>query len=235
MAKFYGSIVKTGRIGGSVFAVRNGVTIERQYQPMVANPSTEGQVAARARLKLMSQLSEALAPAIAFRRSGLVSPRNIFVKQNYSKSSFSNNAASIDYRQLDLTGGILAIPPTLITVGDDVLNLTLTQALTGFDRVVYTVYKVQGDELRFLGQKEAVAGTNNMFVDSITAGHVAGDSFVVYAYAVRFNSVAARASYESMIVQSATQTAIVSVLRNLLESDYTLSETVSDMATLQAN
>ena len=231
MAKFYGSSVKTGRLGGSVFAIRNGVTIERQYQPQVANPSTSSQVAARARLKLMSQLSEALAPAIAFRREGLVSARNKFTKENYSKSVYADGAATINYKTVDLTGGILAIPVVSLTFGTNVLNATLFEALSGFDRVVYSAYKVQGDELRFVGQVTAEAGVDNKFTTTIPAVLSAGDWFVLYAYAIRFNTETARATYEQMVVQAITPNATVAVLRNLVVSDYTLSETVADSGT----
>lgn len=231
MAKFYGSSVKTGRIGGSVFAIRNGVTIERQYQPQVANPSTSSQVAARARLKLMSQLSEALAPAIAFRREGLVSARNKFTKENYSKSSYADGAATINYKTIDLTGGLLAIPVVSLQFGSGVLNVSMFEALTGFDRVVYSAYKVQDAELRFVGQITAEAGADNRFATTIPAILTVGDYFVVYAYAVRFNTETARATYEQMVVQGITPNAIVAVLRNLVVTDYTLSETVADSGT----
>ncbi len=234
MAKFYGSSVKTGRLGGSVFAVRNGVTIERQYQPQVANPSTASQVAARARLKLMSQLSEALAPAIAFRRDGLVSARNKFVKENYYKSSYANGAATINYKTVDLTGGLLAMPVVSLTFGSNALNVTMFEAMTGYDRVIYSAYKVQGSELRFVGQITAEAGSDNKFATTIPATLAANDYFVVYAYAIRFNTDTARATYEQMIVQAITPNAIVSVLRNLVVTDYTLSETVADSGTYTA-
>ena len=53
MAKMYGFSGKvTGKKGDAVFAVRNGEQIIRQYNPIVANPSTQKQVDARAALKL---------------------------------------------------------------------------------------------------------------------------------------------------------------------------------------
>lgn len=231
MAKFYGSSVKTGRLGGSVFAVRNGVTIERQYQPQVANPSTSLQVAARARLKLMSQLSEALAPAIAFRREGLVSARNKFTKENYYKSMYDDGAATINYKTVDLTGGVLAIPVVSLQFGQNVLNATLQEALDGFDRVVYSAYKVQNNELRFVGQVTAEAGVDKKYTTTIPAVMTNGDWFVLYAYAIRFNTETARATYEQMEVESMNPTATVAVLRNLVATDYTLSETVADSGT----
>lgn len=57
MAKYYNNKIKTGRVAGSVFAVRNGEVIERAYNPIVANPRTDAQLLQRAKMNLAGQIS----------------------------------------------------------------------------------------------------------------------------------------------------------------------------------
>lgn len=110
MAKFYGTSIKTGRVGGSVFAVTRGVTIEKQYQPIVHNPNTPGQIAQRAKMKLVSQLSAELGDELApFGRDGLVSPRNLFVRDVFSRNAvgYSSGQATMDPMAIRLTNSRL--------------------------------------------------------------------------------------------------------------------------------
>lgn len=58
MAKYYNNKIKTGRVAGSVFAVRNGEVIERAYNPIVANPRTDAQLMQRAKMNLAGQISK---------------------------------------------------------------------------------------------------------------------------------------------------------------------------------
>lgn len=96
----------TGKLGGSVFSVRNGAQVVRTYQPVVANPQSEQQIAQRAKLKLASQLSAALAREVApFGRDGMRSPRNLFVKDLFSRNvvTFANNTAEVALDDVRLT------------------------------------------------------------------------------------------------------------------------------------
>lgn len=58
MAKYYNNKIKTGRVAGSIFAVRNGEVIERAYNPIVANPRTDAQLIQRAKMNLAGQISK---------------------------------------------------------------------------------------------------------------------------------------------------------------------------------
>lgn len=102
------SIVGTGsgRLGGSVFAVRNGQQIVRTYQSKVANPQAKGQVDQRAKLKLASQLSAALAQELyPWGREGLLSARNQFVRDLFNRGAvtMADNEASINMAEVRLT------------------------------------------------------------------------------------------------------------------------------------
>ena len=79
MAKYINNKIKSGRVAGSVFAVRYGEVIERAYNPYVSNPKSEAQVEARAKLKLLSQLAAVVAPVLAMPREGAKTSRNKFV------------------------------------------------------------------------------------------------------------------------------------------------------------
>lgn len=73
----------SGKMGNAVFRQRKGSTIVSQYQPVVANPNTEGQQVARSKFKLASQLAAIMAPAITIPARRGRNPRNNFVALNY--------------------------------------------------------------------------------------------------------------------------------------------------------
>ena len=76
----------SGKMGNAVFRQHNGETIVSQYQPVVENPNTEAQQVARAKFKLITQLSSIMAPAMGIinrpARQGH-NPRTRFVAKNY--------------------------------------------------------------------------------------------------------------------------------------------------------
>lgn len=75
----------SGKLGASVWTVRKGVQIVREYNDKVSNPNTQPQVEQRAKFKLLTQLSAIVADAMAFSN---VAPgqsmRNMFMKRNMS-------------------------------------------------------------------------------------------------------------------------------------------------------
>lgn len=230
MAKFYGSAVKTGKLGGSVFAIRYGETIERQYQPIVANPSTPAQIASRAKLKILSQLSAVMDPVIAIPRMGAVSPRNLFVRENYPAVTYTDNEANVNLTQVKLTRGVTALPQLLASrnqEGNLAVNLAGTSTAL-FDRVVYVVFHRNDDNSLIFDASAVVSepGAANHYaaVIELTALNATN---VVYAYGVRDNTESARIHFASMTVPTAEMVANLIVSRILTEADVTLSETRS--------
>lgn len=64
MAKIYGINGKiTGKVGNTVFAVDGGIQVARQYNPIVANPRTEGQQVQRLKVSLAGKLTHGIQPA----------------------------------------------------------------------------------------------------------------------------------------------------------------------------
>lgn len=229
MAKIYGLFGSmTGKVADVVMSVRNGEQIVRKYQPTVANPSSPAQVEARAKLKLMSQLSAIMAPVIAIPRAGSVTPRNMFVKSNYYLTGYSSNTATINLNEVQLTKSVVAMPAlstsrdeTKITVGlaSEERNVPLN-----VNRVVYSMFEKQTDEsLRFLTSVTVTeAGEDGSWGATLP---LTPRSVVIYAYGVRDNTDAARTIFGNLESPTAEQVANLVVSRTLTESDITLTET----------
>lgn len=235
MAKVYGlSGLITGKMGGGVFSIRNGVQVWRQYNPNVANPKSESQVEARAKLKLLSQLSAALKDSIAFRKKGIVSSRNLFTRANYevlSQSVITSNdvTAVVPVVDLDLTGGMIDLPaletPTIS--GNSVSVALSSAAMAGISNVYYALYGVKDDSrLVFIGNTVVEsAGVNRTFAGTIEGTMPSEGSIVCYAYGMRFMSDNARTMYENYKTKASTAEASLKVIRALTEAEVALSVT----------
>lgn len=229
MGKIYGLFGSmTGKVADVVMSVRNGEQIVRKYQPIVSNPSTPSQVASRAKLKMMSQLSAVLGPYIAMRREGSISPRNMFVKENYPLTTFASDEASINLNSVQLTKSAVAIPTIVATRAEgapSTLNVSLGYPAIDIDRVVYVgLIKGSDDKLRVAASKVvSSAGVGGDFADTLLMGN--SREAVVLAYGVRDNSELARATFGNLTAISAEQVAKVVVSRTLTNADVTLTET----------
>lgn len=107
--KVRGYLKGSGKLGNIVCSTVAGETIARDYNPEVANPNTESQVAQRAKFKLMSQLSSVMAPVIAIPKDKAKSSRNLFVKKNMPAVIFDDVEASINLNRVQLTNGVANI------------------------------------------------------------------------------------------------------------------------------
>lgn len=99
----------SGRVGGVVYSNYRGEQIVRSYQPKVNNPNTAGQVAQRAKFKLVTQVGASLAKEInlSFLPSKSdQSPRNAFLAKMLKKTVYINNEASLPIEDVVLTNSI---------------------------------------------------------------------------------------------------------------------------------
>lgn len=228
MAKYYNNKVKTGRLAGSVFAIRYGETIERAYQPVVTNPNTPKQVEARAKLKLMSQLAEVMAPIIPLPRIGAVSSRNRFISGNYAAATYANQQADVNMSAIDLTQSVVAMPAVSGARETNSINMYLLQTGviggTDFDRVVYVMFTRQPDGKLRLVTTRVVSdpGPESQFSTSLP---LVVTPVYIYTYGIRDNNEAARTVFGGLEVQTAEAVASLLVQRTLLETDVTLTET----------
>lgn len=236
MAKYINNKVKSGRVAGSVFAVHNGVTIERAYQPFVSNPKSMAQAEVRAKFKLIQQLATVLGPYIALRREGLVSPRNQFVSVNFTKATFADHEANVNMVSLDLTNSTVALPAISAIRNDGVVNVALLAADSQLDRVVYVavVRQTVDNKVRVAGTAVAtVAGVDQTFAAAVQTGNIGPTSSIyVYAYGMRDNNRATSEIFSNMEV-TAENIAKVVVTRNSTDFDLTITETQAAIATAQ--
>lgn len=228
----------TGKIGSIVFSTSGGETIAREYNPHVANPNTQAQVDQRARMKLMSQLSSALAPVIAMTKEGLVSKRNKFVKKNFDNSYALNGTAQISYENVQLTEGSVGLPQIKVAFneaeGEYFPYIALaSEPAQNVSRVVYCVFeKTQEARLSlmtsFIVSQKTTAEIDGFFGAFIELSHT-GDEFtkeyVIYAYAMSDTSEKATARYGNLNVQSASDLATLVANRTISFEDYQFTQT----------
>ena len=123
----------SGKMGSAVFRVRNGAQVVTQYNPIVKNPNSEGQQAARAKFKLLSQLGSIMESGFGTlgvtKRAGKSAPtqRNAFMQLNYNLVSTTEPEtgavrASIPMEQLKLTSSARPLGRMMIDDTDVVVD-----------------------------------------------------------------------------------------------------------------
>lgn len=215
-----------GKVGSIVYAISAGQQIAREYQPVVANPSTTPQVENRSKLKLMSQLAAAYKGSIAIRKDGLKSARNQFISENYDKVAIVGSAANVNLNRVQLTksnvgmGGFNAdrSSGTKIAVA---LNENMA---ANFDKVVYNAFRKDASgNLIALGStvvnKDAVAGD---FAGELPYTQ---DAVVVYAYGMKIDSERANAAFSNMTAPSGEKVAKLIATSAEVAAGTTLSQT----------
>lgn len=216
----------SGKLGSNVYAVSGGEQIVRQYNPVVANPSTPAQVAQRSRLKLASQIAAAMADVIAIPKSGLVSSRNAFMKRNFDLFVGTENGATCEYAKLQLTGSAIGLPAVNAEKSDEeTLSVELASSATAVaSRVIYNVFaKTTEQQLMLIASRVVTdSGENGTFPLEVTTS--AAD-LVVYAYGMRDMSSTASAKYGNYQVQSGEDIAKLVANRKLSAADFTFTQT----------
>lgn len=233
----------TGKVGGLVYASSGGEQIVREYNPNVANPSTQAQVNQRARMKLMSQLSASLSPVIAMTKSGLTSKRNKFVAKNFDASYALNGTAQITYENVQLTEGSTGLPQLVASA--QVPALAGAYAYLGsapsanISRVVYCVFaKSQENRLEYLFSKIVTQRTieddpsiffpcdlHELPVTESESVWTFEGEYVIYAYGMSDTSERATARYGNLNVQSASDIATLVANRTISFEDYQFTQT----------
>ena len=217
----------TGKLADTVMSVRNGEQIARKYQPVVFNPSTPAQVAQRAKLKLMSQLSAVMAPAIAIPRKGSVSSRNLFTKKNFGLVTYNNNEAAITLENVQLTNSVVGMNGIIADRENDDITLSVRSGgEIDVNRVVYVAFAKKADgKLSYF--TSVVATSLGAGYDWNATIPLSNEELVIYAYGVRDNTENARTIFGDLEAPTAMTVAKLVVNRTLTETDITLTETVS--------
>lgn len=217
----------TGKIGSIVFATSAGETIAREYNPHVANPNTEAQVNQRARMKLMSQLSSAMAPVIIMQKMGLVSARNQFTKRNFGYSYVSEGEAQISYENIQLTQGNAALPRINFGGASGSYYLELQEtADASVSRVVWIAYRktAEGKLQFYYSAIEKNAGNDGKFKHELPTTFPT-DNFVFYAYGMKDLNAKAAAQYGELNVTTANDLATLVATRKISLTDYQFTQT----------
>lgn len=216
----------TGKLGNSVYSVRNGEQIVRQYNPVVSNPQTDAQVQSRTILKLMSQLAAILAPVIAIPAEGLKSKRNLFISQNYNLAYYSNGEAQIALDSVQLTKSSVAFPSVSVTrAAATGISIALSSdSHLSFDRVVYICVAKQTDGSMSLFDTKVVsaAGENGTFPATLA---YTASAICIYAYGIRANDEATLTRFDNIIADSGMNVAAVATRSRDLLANVTYSIT----------
>lgn len=218
--------VGTGKLGSMVYSVRNGQQIVRQYNPIVANPSTAAQVEVRSKMKLMSQLAAIVAPVIAISADGLKTKRNLFISRNYNLSSYEEETAQIDMAGIQLTKSNTAFPDFEVdrSSGNSIAVHLSEDATNLFDRVIYCAVISQADGSLRLWDDILVteAGAGGLFPAVLP---YTPNAIAVYGYGIRANNDDAKAAYADLKSGDAGKLAQILTSRNATLEAVTISET----------
>ena len=114
----------TGKLGASVWTVRKGVQVVREYTNKVTNPNTRPQIEQRAKFKLLTQLSAIAADAMGFTNvTAGQSQRNVFMKRNmdtvevpFNESRAILKAAEVQLSDSSILGGSIVYSVTEGTI-----------------------------------------------------------------------------------------------------------------------
>lgn len=214
-----------GKLADVVMVVRNGEQIVRKYQPIVANPKSAAQVASRARLKLLSQLSASYAPIIAIKRKGSVTARNLFLKRNYEYSGYADGQAEITLADVQLTNSAVALGGFMVDRTGADMSLELTEDMgNSLDRVVYVVVKKRDGQELIIADSKVVEFAEGAGTFPTTMPKVTGE-IVVMAYGIRLNTEAARISFGNLTAPTAQEVARLLVTFTNADTALTLTET----------
>lgn len=230
MAKYINNRIKSGKVAGSVYAVRYGEVIERAYNPYVSNPKSEAQVNARARFKLLSQLAAVMAPVVAIAREGAVSARNLFTMVNFPLTNIANGEADITLTGVQLTKSQVSLPSISSTRGQQSVSAGFAAgepllSNLALDRVVYCMFvKTSDSKLRLLSSVvvNAAGGDNRWTTTDLP---LTSAEYVILAYGMRFNSETARSMYGNMQTVTAETVAKLISSRTVTAQDITMTET----------
>lgn len=213
-------------MGSMVYATVAGQQIVRQYQPVVANPSTAGQVENRAKLKLASQLASSVSKDIAIKREGTKSSRNMFISRNYVNLLYSQGVASINLNAVQLTKsnkGISGFGADR-SGGSNIAVALNNDSRDALDKVVYVAYTKEADgSLQALGNVVVSApGADGLFAGELP---YTDKATVVYAYGVKALSDKANAAFGNMQTISSEKVAKLICSMSDIQSNLSVTKT----------
>lgn len=229
--KLYGIFGKgSGKMGSSVFAISGGEQLVREYNPNVANPNTDSQIAQRAKFKLMSQIATALSGVIAMKKEGLVSKRNKFVSRNFGLASYADGRASVRLPDLQIAGSVRVFSDIERGEQNNIVQL-LEAPNREISGVVYVAMGSDGNENLYVVevQNVTVAGANNLYPATFASSTSAQ---VVLAYAYWPSASSSTTDFGNAIAEMAGNVAALEIAEVLNAAGASFSSTVGLSSTL---
>ena len=108
----------SGKLAGTVFVVRNGQQIVREYQPNVNNPKSTAQVEQRSMFKLAQQVAASLSEFVfPYGRVLGQSSRNLFVRRLFADGALSFNSMET---RAEVNASNIVLSPSAVGFGGTV-------------------------------------------------------------------------------------------------------------------
>lgn len=197
-----------GKLGNIVISSVGGEVIGREYNPDVTNPNTESQQKTRAKFKIASQLSAALAEVIAIKKDGNVSARNQFTSINFDSIRYTDGVANINLNTVQLTKSNKAFAGFNAdrSAGSAIAVSLNADSAAAISRVVYICYKKNDDGSLQLSDSKVCseAGADGLFADSLK---MESGAVVLYAYGIKDLESGITAKFGNMVAPTAEQVA----------------------------
>lgn len=234
--------IKYGKVGGLItYKVGDNVYF-RALQAHVHNPQTERQVAHRAKIKLLSQISAIFRFFIAIFPTSGSSSRAIFARLNYPNITALSTTAEIDYTSVSLTDSNRPLPQVQrdivpINTGYRPYIHFLDEPTQDIQRVFYYLFtKTDNGKLSlvdyYLSERRTTPTATGFFnwanapIEVDTDGKSLHD-YVVFAFGMGDNSEQATQHFQDLDVNYLEKVAWL-IKENLITSaDYYFTETRS--------
>lgn len=194
----------SGKLGASVWTVRKGVQVVREYTNKVSNPNTPAQVGQRAKFKVLTQLAAVVAGDGMFFRNLKAgeSMRNAFVRANMGAVELAptGDVALLNVSEVVLTDGHTTAPSasfnrTTGTVSVD-LSASAMSDIMGIGYAVITLPEV-GRVIGYSARAEKAEG-ETAITTTIVAPSALMNKTNVLVWGYRFADETARAKYEDI-------------------------------------
>lgn len=144
MAKIYGINGKiTGKVGNTVFAVDGGIQVARQYNPIVANPRTEGQQTQRLKVDFAGQMSKGIVAAALEGLSGNKRQRRSALLSNLIKDVIGLEQGAVG-KEMQFKAAKLRLSGGTKSLDFDVSFVLGASAVTGKNQVQVALAPAQG-------------------------------------------------------------------------------------------
>lgn len=217
----------SGKLGSSVFAVSGGKQIVRQYNPNVANPSTEGQVGQRAKLKLLSQLSSQLSSVIAIAKQGLTSARNRFVSINFPQVTWDGDEAQLLAQSIKLTASARPFQTLDASLGGGLVSVvTASGADSAIDKVALVLCRIGASGIAVVDSKIVDTDDSGAIDTSLNApADAMPNDLVVLGYGISETEAMASGAYGNLTGAPATHLAKLIASRTVNASDVLITAT----------